>query len=120
MNIVKRILATNVGIGSVTVPIYILFKNFPFVNIFLMGLITTFSVIFLSFYFLGVKFTSSWAILQKVLVTLPTSLVLSHIVKHIGNNPIGEYVTLFTVGYIISTPLIFLSYNIIKKIYKKK
>ena len=85
-----------------------------------MGIITTFCIIFLSFYFLGIKFTSSWAILQKVLVTFPTSFVLSHLVKHIGNNPIVEYVTLFAIGYIISTPLIFLSYKIIKKIYMIK
>jgi len=117
---IKRILATNVGIGLVTVPIYILFKNFPFIDIFLMGMITTFSIIFLSFYFFGIKFTSSWAILQKVLVTFPTSFVLSHIVKHVGNNTVLEYVTLFVIGYIISSPLILLSYKIIKKIYKNK
>ena len=120
MDIVKRILVTNLGIGVVTVPIYILFKNFPFIDIFLMGIISTFTIILTLFYFLGVKFTSSWAILQKVLVTFPTSFVLSHIVKHIGNNPVLEYITLFTIGYIISTPLIFLSYKIVKKIYNYK
>ena len=107
-------------IGLVTVPIYIVLKSFPFFIVFSAGILTTLSVLILFFYFLGAKFVGTWAILQKFAVTLPTSFVLSHLVKLLSINPILDYVILFVVGYMISTPLIFLTYYITMLIYNKK
>ena len=68
----------------------------------------------------GAKFVGTWAILQKFAVTLPTSFVLSHLVKLLHSNPLLDYIILFTIGYSISTPLIFLTYYITMLIYGKK
>jgi hypothetical protein len=40
--------------------------------------------------------------------------VLAHLVKHLPSNPLLDYIILFVVGYVISTPLIFLTYNVTK------
>jgi len=120
MNLYERILISNVFIGLVTVPIYIILKSFPFFVVFGAGILTTLTVLILFFYFLGAKFVGTWAILQKFAVTLPTSFVLSHLVKLLSTNPLLDYVILFAVGYVISTPLIFLTYYITWWLYGKK
>jgi len=116
----ERILISNVFIGLATVPIYIVLKSFPFFIVFGAGILTTLSVLILFFYFLGAKFVGTWAILQKFAVTLPTSFVLAHLVKHLPINPLLDYIILFVVGYAISTPLIFLTYYITMILYGKK
>ena len=120
MNLHERILISNIFIGLATVPIYILLKSFPFFIVFGAGILTTLTVLILFFYFLGAKFVGTWAILQKVAVTLPTSFVLSYLVKLLSTNPILDYIILFVVGYVISTPLIFLTYYITMFLYGKK
>ena len=107
-------------IGLATVPIYIVLKSFPFFIVFGAGILTTLSVLILFFYFLGAKFVGTWAILQKFAVTLPTSFVLAHLVKHLPADIFLDYIILFFVGYIISTPLIFLTYNVTKWLYGEK
>ena len=116
----ERILISNVFIGLATVPIYIFLKSFPFFIVFGAGILTTLTVLILFFYFLGAKFVGTWAILQKFAVTLPTSFALSHLVKLLPINPLLEYIMLFFVGYVISTPLIFLTYYITRWLYGKK
>ena len=120
MNLYERILISNVFIGLATVPIYIILKSFPFFVVFGAGILTTLTVLILLFYFLGAKFVGTWAILQKFAVTLPTSFALSHLVKLLPINPLLEYIMLFFVGYVISTPLIFLTYYITRWLYGKK
>ena len=120
MKLHERILISNIFIGLATVPIYIVLKSFPFFVVFGAGILTTLTILILFFYFLGAKFVGTWAILQKFAVTLPTSFVLAHLVKHLPPNPILEYIILFVVGYAISTPLIFLTYYITMLIYGKK
>jgi len=116
----ERILISNIFIGLTTVPIYIFLKSFPFFIVFGAGILTTLTVLILFFYFLGAKFVGTWAILQKFAVTLPTSFVLAHLVKHLPSNPLLDYIILFTIGYSISTPLIFLTYYITRLLYNKK
>ena len=118
MNLYERILISNVFIGLTTVPIYIILKSFPFFVVFGAGILTTLSVLILFFYFLGAKFVGTWAILQKFAVTLPTSFVLSHLVKLLSTNLLLEYIILFVVGYSISTPLIFFTYYVTRRIIK--
>jgi len=108
------------GRGAVRVPIYIFLKSFPFFIIFGAGVLTTLSILILFFYFLDAKFVGTWAILQKLAVTLPTSFVLAHLVKLLPSNPLLDYIILFVVGYSISTPLIFLTYHITMLLYGKK
>jgi Mg2+/Co2+ transporter CorB len=120
LTLYERILISNVFIGLVTVPIYIILKSFPFFVVFGAGILTTLSVLILLFYFLGAKFVGTWAILQKFAVTFPTSFVLSHLVKLLPINPLLDYIILFFVGYMISTPLIFLTYYITRWLYGKK
>lgn len=115
----RRILLSNIVIGIVVVPVYILLKTQPFYLIFGTGVIVTLSILLAFFYFLGVKFVSTWAILTKLTATLPTSLTLSMVVKML-HGVIETYVILFLIGYLISTPLIFLSYWIAKRIVNKK
>ena len=116
----ERILISNIFIGLATVPIYIVLKSFPFFIVFGAGILTTLTVLILFFYFLGAKFVGTWAILQKFAVTLPTSFMLAHLVKHLPSNPLLDYIILFVVGYAISTPLIFLTYYITMILYGKK
>jgi len=116
----KRILLSNVFIGLAAVPIYIFLKSFPFFVVFGAGILTTLTVLILFFYFLGVKFVGTWAILQKFAVTLPTSFVLAHLVKLLPSDLFFDYIVLFFVGYTISTPLIFLTYYITMLLYGKK
>ena len=107
-------------IGLVTVPVYIVLKSSPFLAVFGVGVLTTLTVLILFFYFLGAKFVGIWAVLQKFAVTLPTSLVLTRLVEDVPRNPYLEYVVLFLVGYMISTPLIFLTYFATRWLYVKK
>ena len=107
-------------IGLATVPVYILLKPFPFLAVFGVGVLTTLTVLILFFYFLGAKFVGTWAVLQKFAVTLPTSFTLTHLVKLLPSNPLLDYVVLFSVGYIVSTPLIFLTYFVTRWLYGKK
>jgi hypothetical protein len=109
-----------VFIGLATVPIYIVLKSFPFFIVFGAGILTTLTVLILFFYFLGVKFVGTWTILQKFAVTLPTSFVLTHLVKLLPSDLFLDYIVLFFVGYTISTPLIFLTYYITRLLYNKK
>jgi len=120
LKLLKRILLSNVFIGLVTVPVYILLKPLPFFAVFGVGVLTTLTVLILFFYFLGAKFVGTWAVLQKFAVTLPTSLVLTRLVEDVPRNPYLEYVVLFLVGYTISTPLIFLTYFATRWLYVKK
>jgi len=120
MKLHRRILLSNVFIGLVTVPVYIVLKPFPFLAVFGVGVLTTLTVLILFFYFLGAKFVGTWAVLQKFAVTLPTSLVLTRLVEDVPRNPYLEYVVLFLVGYTISTPLIFLTYRVTRWLYVKK
>jgi len=107
-------------IGLATVPVYILLKPLPFFAVFGVGVLTTLTVLMLFFYFLGAKFVGIWAVLQKFSVTLPTSFTLTHLVKLLSSNPLLDYVVLFSVGYIVSTPLIFLTYFVTRWLYDKK
>jgi hypothetical protein len=120
LRLYERILVSNMFIGLVTVPVYVFLKSFPFLVVFGVGVITTLTVLILFFYFLSVRFVGTWAVLQKFSVTLPTSFVLTHLVKHLPLNPLLDYVVLFSVGYLISTPLIFLTYNVTGWFYGKK
>lgn len=115
----KRILVANLLIGLVVVPVYILLKHEPFLVVFLSGIVVTFAVLLLFFYFLGARFVGMWAVLQKLLVTLPTSFILSLIAKELSHDVIEEYLMLLVIGYSVSTPLIFLTYKIAKKMIKK-
>jgi len=107
-------------IGLVTVPVYIVLKPLPFFAVFGVGVLTTLTVLMLFFYFLGAKFVGIWAVLQKFSVTLPTSFVLTRLVEDVPRNPYLDYVVLFSVGYTVSTPLIFLTYHITRWFYDKK
>jgi len=120
VKITNMILMSNMVIGIFTVPIYLLLKQFPFPFIFGVGIIATLAVLVLFFYFLGMRFVGTWAILQKIVVTLPTSFTLSHLVKILPSNIVAEYFVLFAVGYVISTPLIFATYCITRWLYGKK
>ena len=118
--ITHMILMSNMIIGIFTVPIYLLLKQFPFQLIFGAGIATTLAVLVLFFYFFGMRFVGTWAILQKIVVTLPTSFTLSHLVKVLPYNIVAEYFVLFTVGYVISTPLLFVTYCVTRWLYGKK
>ena len=59
MKLHRRILLSNVFIGLVTVPVYIVLKPFPFLAVFGVGVLTTLTVLILFFYFLGAKFVES-------------------------------------------------------------
>jgi len=120
LKLLKRILLSNVFIGLVTVPVYILLKPLPFLAVFGVGVLTTLTVLILFFYFLGAKFVGIWTVLQKFAVTLPTSLVLTRLVEDVPRNPYLDYVVLFLVGYTVSTPLIFLTYCVTRWLYVKK
>ena len=120
MKLHRRILLSNMFIGLATVPVYILLKPLPFFAVFGVGVLTTLTVLMLFFYFLGAKFVGIWAVLQKFSVTLPTSFTLTHLVKLLSSNPLLDYVVLFSVGYMISTPLIFLTYFVTRWLYDKK
>ena len=48
-DIIRRILLSNVFIGLVTVPVYIVLKSFPFFAVFGVGVLTTLTVLMLFF-----------------------------------------------------------------------
>ena len=48
-DIIRRILLSNVFIGLVTVPVYIVLKSFPFLAVFGVGVLTTLTVLMLFF-----------------------------------------------------------------------
>ncbi|AHA92038.1 hypothetical protein [Los Azufres archaeal virus 1] len=109
-----RFLISNLFIGIFTVPVYIFLHTKPFYVVFPASFAVTLSVLLAFFSFLSKRFVTLWALLEKVMVTLPTSFTLAVIVKHLNYGFAIDYLVLLALGYAISTPLLILSYKLMR------
>ncbi len=109
-----RFLISNLFIGIFTVPVYLFLHSEPFYVVFPASFAVTLAVLLVFFSFLSRSFITLWALLAKVMVTLPTSFTLSMVVKHLNYGFVIDYIVLLALGYVISTPLLILSYKIMR------